>query len=128
MTSQVNAAIATLTATMLATTAEPVEPPIFRSLSSAWLSPSTDAQPWRTTEIEAGWEMADQVAETPAEPEISQSGLPVRRPGSRIVPGGVSPTPTAAVRDPEAIRARLAAHASGVSRGRAAATAEPDPS
>ncbi len=75
--------------------------------------------------------MADQVAETPAEPEVSQSGLPVRRPGSRLVPGGVTTTPTATVRDPEAIRARLAAHASGVSRGRAAATAAiaaPDPS
>ena len=105
--------------------------PIFRSLRSAWLSPDSDAQPWRTTEIEAGWQMADQVAETPAEPEVSQSGLPVRRPGSRLVPGGVTTTPTATVRDPEAIRARLAAHVSGVSRGRAAATAAiaaPDPS
>jgi hypothetical protein len=47
------------------------------------------------------------------------------------VPGGVTTTPTATVRDPEAIRARLAAHVSGVSRGRAAATAAiaaPDPS
>ena len=76
--------------------------------------------------------MADQVAETPAEPEVSQSGLPVRRPGSRLVPGGVTTTPTATTRDPEAVRARLAAHASGVSRGRAVATATtaaaPDPS
>ncbi len=102
--------------------------PIFRLLRSAWLSPGNDAQPWRTSEIEAGWEMADQVAETPAEPEVSQSGLPVRRPGSRLVPGGVTTTPTATVRDPETIRARLAAHASGVSRGRAAATTAPDPS
>jgi signal transduction histidine kinase len=101
--------------------------PIFRSLRSAWLSPGDDAQPWRTSEIEEGWEMADQVAETPAEPEVSESGLPLRRPGTRLVPGGVTTTSTAAVRDPEAIRARLAAHASGVSRGRAAATA-PDPS
>jgi signal transduction histidine kinase len=103
--------------------------PIFRSLRSAWLSSGDDAQPWRTSEIEEGWEMADQVAETPAEPEVSQSGLPVRRPGSRLVPGGVTTAPTVAVRDPEAIRARLAAHASGVSRGRAAATATttPDP-
>lgn len=107
---------------------EGFDTPIFRSLRSAWLSPDNDAQPWRTSEIEAGWEKADQVAETPAEPEVSQSGLPVRRPGTRLVPGGVTPTPTATVRDPEAIRARLAAHASGVSRGRAAATVAPDPS
>ncbi len=103
--------------------------PIFRSLRSAWLSSGNDAQPWRTSEIEAGWEMADQVAETPAEPEVSQSGLPQRRPGSRLVPGGVTTTPTVTVRDPEAIRARLAAHATGVARGRAAVTtAAPDPS
>ena len=103
--------------------------PIFRSLRSAWLSSGDDAQPWRTSEIEEGWEMADQIAETPAEPEVSESGLPLRRPGTRLVPGGVTTTSTATVRDPEAIRARLAAHASGVSRGRrAAATVAPDPS
>jgi signal transduction histidine kinase len=105
--------------------------PIFRSLRSAWLSSGDDAQPWRTSEIEAGWETADQVAQTPAAQEVSESGLPVRRPGSRLVPGGVTTTLTGKVRDPEAIRARLAAHASGVSRGRAAATAAPatpDPS
>lgn len=101
--------------------------PIFRSLSSAWLSSGDDAQTWRTTEVEAGWEKAEQVAEAPAEVELSKSGLPVRRPGSRLMPGGVTTTPTVTVRDPEAVRARLAAHASGVSRGRAAATTTPDP-
>lgn len=107
--------------------ADGFDTPIFRSLRSAWLSSGDDAQPWRSSEIEAGWEVAEQVAETPAEPKVSQSGLPVRRPGTRLVPGGVTTTPTATVRDPEAIRARLAAHASGVSRGRAAtATATPD--
>ncbi len=100
--------------------ADGFDTPIFRSLRSAWLSSGDDAQPWRSSEIEAGWEVAEQVAETPAEPKVSQSGLPVRRPGTRLVPGGVTTTPTATVRDPEAIRARLAAHASGVSRGRAA--------
>ncbi|HET9860733.1 MAG TPA: ATP-binding protein [Nocardioidaceae bacterium] len=107
--------------------ADGFDTPIFRSLRSAWLSSGDDAQPWRSSEIEAGWEVAEQVAETPAEPKVSQSGLPVRRPGTRLVPGGVTTTPTATVRDPEAIRARLAAHASGVSRGRAAtATATAD--
>ena len=43
---------------------------------------------------------------------------PVRRPGSRIVPGGVKPAAATLVRDPEAIRARLAAHADGVNRAR----------
>jgi hypothetical protein len=49
---------------------------------------------------------------------VSEAGLPVRRPGARIVPGGVSPAAATLVRDPEAIRARLAAHAAGVNRGR----------
>ena len=40
----------------------------------------------------------------------------------RTGPNAPWPAALATVRDPEAIRARLAAHASGVSRGRAAAT------
>ena len=55
----------------------------------------------------------------------TRTGLPVRRPGGRLVPGGVCRNPTKVVRDPEAIRNRLAAHAAGVSRGRAAAAAQP---
>jgi hypothetical protein len=53
----------------------------------------------------------------------TSTGLPVRRPGGRVLPGGVSQEPAKVVRDPEAIRNRLAAHAAGVSRGRAAAAA-----
>ena len=45
----------------------------------------------------------------------------MRRPGNRLVPGGVTVAAAPAVRDPEAIRAKLAAHAAGVSRGRSAA-------
>ena len=110
--------------------ADAFDPPIFRALRSAWLSSGADAQPWRTSEIEAGWLRADTVAATEEQHAVSESGLPVRRPGSRLVPGGVAVTATAAVRDPEAIRARLTAHAAGVSRGRAAtaAPAAPDPS
>jgi hypothetical protein len=99
--------------------------PIFQSLHSAWLSAGNEDVSWGTSEIEVGWETADKVAETPAEHQVSDSGLPVRRPGARLVPGGVTTRPTAKTRDPEAIRARLAAHASGVSRGRAAASAAP---
>jgi signal transduction histidine kinase len=108
---------------------EGFDTPIFRSLRSNWLSSGGgDVQPWRTTEIEKGWEMAEEVAETPSEPAVTQSGLPMRRPGTRLVPGGVTEKPVATVRDPEAIRKRLAAHAAGVSRGRAAATTNADPS
>ncbi len=98
------------------------ETPIFRTLRSRWLS-SGDEATWTKSEIEAGWEAAEQVAEAPA--PISQSGLPMRRPGNRLVPGGVSTAPAVAVnRDPEAIRAGLAAHAAGVTRGRTAAVDE----
>ena len=50
----------------------------------------------------------------------------MRRPGGRLVPGGVSPAANAVVRDPEAIRARLSAHRAGVARGRTAATDDTD--
>ena len=65
------------------------------------------------------------MAEAPAL-QLSESGLPMRRPGKRLVPGGVAPAAATAARDPEAIRARLAAHAAGVSRGRSAAVDESD--
>jgi hypothetical protein len=79
---------------------------------------------WRYSEIEAGWAEADRVAET--DTPVNDAGLPTRRPGTRLIPGGVAKPSNVAVRDPEAIRSRLAAHAAGVSRGRAAATTAPD--
>jgi signal transduction histidine kinase len=90
---------------------------IFASMRSNWFNADGADQPWNGNEVDSGWEAADRVAEaTPL--QVSESGLPVRRPGARIVPGGVGPAPAALVRDPEAIRARLAAHAAGVNRGR----------
>jgi len=90
---------------------------IFASMRSNWFSAGGADQPWSSNEVDSGWEAADRVAEaTPL--QVNESGLPVRRPGARIVPGGVAPAPATLVRDPEAIRARLAAHAAGVSRGR----------
>ena len=102
------------------------ETPIFRTLRSNWLTAGAAEDTWTTSEIEAGWEAAEQVAEAPAL-QLSESGLPMRRPGKRLVPGGVTPAPTNVDRDPEAIRARLAAHAAGVSRGRTAAVDESVP-
>ena len=102
------------------------ETPIFRNLRSNWFNAADAGGTWTTSEIEAGWEAAEQVAEAPAL-QLSESGLPIRRPGKRLVPGGVTPTATVAARDPEAIRARLAAHAAGVSRGRTAAVDESEP-
>jgi hypothetical protein len=103
--------------------------PIFRNLKSNWFTSSGEEGTWSTSEIEAGWEAAEQVAEAPTL-QLSDSGLPMRRPGKRLVPGGVTPAVANAAsvnRDPEAIRARLAAHAAGVSRGRTAAVDESVP-
>ena len=105
---------------------EELETPIFRSLRSGWLTADPTAGPWASTEIEEGWERAKSVVTTPVEAPVTPVGLPVRRPGARLVPGGVS-KPTTTVRDPEVIRARLAAHAAGVSRGRNAATKPRNP-
>jgi signal transduction histidine kinase len=99
--------------------------PIFRAVRSAWLSANATMESWKYSEIEAGWAEADRVAETEA--PVNAAGLPTRRPGSRLVPGGITKPATAGSRDPEAVRTRLAAHAAGVSRGRAAATTSPDP-
>jgi len=99
--------------------------PIFRALRSAWLSGGGAAEPWTSSEVEAGWDRAERVAAAAA--DVSPVGLPQRRPGSRLLPGGVAKTTTAIGRDPEAVRARLAAHAAGVRRGRAVAGAADDP-
>ena len=90
-------------------------------MRSAWLTANGGDQPWQSSEVEEGWNRADRVADAPTERRVTAAGLPARRPGSMLVPGGVT-RPTVAARDPEAIRKRLAAHAAGVSRGRSAAT------
>lgn len=95
--------------------------PIFRSMRSAWLSSGGEAQPWTTSEVEAGWEVAEKAVEASTPEQLTPSGLPLRRPGAQLVPGGVTKHGVSIARDPEAIRARLAAHAAGVSRGRRSA-------
>ncbi|MBA3782471.1 MAG: HAMP domain-containing protein [Nocardioides sp.] len=101
--------------------------PIFKSMRSAWLSAGGTDESWQSSEVEAGWDRADVVAEAPTEAAVTSAGLPVRRPGNRLVPGGVTKHATVTARNPEAIRARLQAHAAGVSRGRSAATSTSDP-
>jgi hypothetical protein len=102
---------------------EPLETPIFGQLRSNWLNDEPE-RPWTANEVERGWETAVE-AETGDPEGRTRTGLPVRRPGGRLVPGGVAPETAAVTRDPEAIRNRLAAHSAGVSRGRAAAAAQP---
>jgi signal transduction histidine kinase len=91
--------------------------PIFSSIRSGWLGSDPQPGSWSSTEVEAGWERADRVNRLSSASHLTSAGLPVRHPGAHLVPGGVT-KPASTVRDPEAIRARLAAHAAGVSRGR----------
>jgi len=102
---------------------EPLDSPIFGQLRSNWLNDEPE-RPWTDNEVERGWEAASEAESSDSE-GLTSTGLPVRRPGGRLVPGGLAPDPAAVARDPEAIRNRLAAHAAGVSRGRAAAAAQP---
>lgn len=87
---------------------------------SSWLSSDDSARTWTSTEVEAGWQRAESVAEI--HEDTNDQGLPVRQPGARLMPGGVTKPVGAAGRDPEAIRARLSAHKAGVRRGRSAST------
>jgi hypothetical protein len=103
---------------------QPGDSPIFGQLRSNWLTDDVDEQDWSANEVDRGWSAAERAENSDAE-DTTRTGLPVRRPGGRLLPGGVSQEPAKVVRDPEAIRNRLAAHAAGVSRGRAAAAAQP---
>lgn len=101
-----------------------VETPIFRQLQTSWLSDSDSADlPWATEEIDQGWQAAER-AVTGESAGRSRSGLPMRRPGSTLVPGQAGQGANGAVaRDPEAIRAHLNRHLAGVRRGRASSGA-----
>jgi signal transduction histidine kinase len=91
--------------------------PLYRMLRSSWFTADGESKGWDSGEADRGWEAADRANDT-APSRLSRSGLPVRDPGNRLVPGGVTTAASAVRRDPEAIRARLAAHAAGVARGR----------
>jgi hypothetical protein len=102
---------------------------IFGQLRSNWLSDEggeSAEELWSSNEVDQGWNAAER-AESEDVEDTTRTGLPVRRPGGRLLPGGVSSEPAKVIRDPEAIRNRLAAHAAGVSRVGAAAAAEPQP-
>jgi hypothetical protein len=93
--------------------------PLYQLLRSSWFTTEGATKGWDSGEADAGWQAADRANET-APSRLSRSGLPVRDPGNRLVPGGVTTATSAVRRDPEAIRARLAAHAAGVAKGRQA--------
>ena len=98
------------------------ETPLFRMLRSGWFSTSGDERAWDAGGVDAGWQAADRATDA-APSRLTANGLPMRDPGNRLVPGGVSQPAPVVRRDPEAIKARLAAHAAGVARGRTVAGA-----
>ena len=75
---------------------------------------------WRTAADE-GWQAASSLADVQVT-EVTQAGLPKRRPMAQLVPGGVADkgaAPSGAQRrTPEAVRGLLSAYHRGVQRGR----------
>ena len=114
----------------------PTASPIFARMVTEWLvdptddnSSATSESIW-TTEADKGWVAARASTGMPVT-RISDSGLPIRDRGARLVPGAVG-TATAPVRsgphrqsaDPENIRRGWSDYQSGVSRGRRHAMSE----
>ena len=106
--------------------------PIFRAMMSNWLTDGS-AQPaadnWSPTEADQAWSAAARIEEQQPVQE-SSAGLPMRRPGSNLIPGAMDAaapapapetptvTPTGSRRDPETIRRNLNRHKNGVSAAR----------
>jgi signal transduction histidine kinase len=95
---------------------------IFQRMVSEWLiDPSDLMEPMQSWESvwDSGWQAAAQAEDAPVD-QRTDTGLPRREPGARLVPG------SAAHRradddngiDPDAIRASLSSHWSGVRAGR----------
>lgn len=97
--------------------------PIYFGMVSEWLTDPTTTRsrhPGRewVSPADSGWSAARHAAEAAVD-TVTESGLPQRVPGQRLVPGGVAGTGTPRRRDPESIRDSLTAHLSGVRDGRA---------
>ncbi|MFR9753007.1 ATP-binding protein [Nocardia sp. 004] len=84
-----------------------VEPATAQSTDNAWSSPG-----------DAGW-LAAEDASRPTTTARTSGGLPIRRPGAQLVPGGLNQAGDAGARDPKEIRTNLTRHLSGVRSGRA---------
>lgn len=96
--------------------------PIYQRMVSEWLvEPATTQdrprQDW-TTPADIGWLAAEDAAK-PNSDSKTANGLPIRRPGAQLVPGGLTPVEDEAPRDPAEIRSNLTRHLSGVRSGRA---------
>ncbi|MEU6559001.1 ATP-binding protein [Nocardia nova] len=93
--------------------------PIYQRMVSEWLvEPSSDTPggAW-SSPADAGWAAAAD-ASAPTATSRTTGGLPIRRPGAQLVPGGVTQDDVTEARDPEEIRNNLSRHLSGVRSGR----------
>ncbi|WP_067653196.1 ATP-binding protein [Nocardia harenae] len=95
--------------------------PIYQRMVSEWLvePASSEAAPgsW-SSPADAGWSAAAE-ASKPITSSRTAGGLPIRRPGAQLVPGGLAQAEEQGDRDPEEIRNNLTRHLSGVRSGRA---------
>ncbi|QZT63531.1 HAMP domain-containing sensor histidine kinase [Mycolicibacterium austroafricanum] len=95
---------------------------IYQKMLSEWLvdphelSHSTDLN-WKSV-WDHGWSAAEAADAAPVLDHTAE-GLPVRRPGARLVPGHADDEPVASAgRDPEAVRNSIGSHFGGVHAGR----------
>ncbi|MGW5434976.1 ATP-binding protein [Nocardia asteroides] len=99
--------------------------PIYQRMVSEWLVEPASATvesggngaSW-SSPGDAGWSAAAS-AGNPQTSSRTVGGLPIRKPGAQLVPGGLAPAEEAGARDPEEIRSNLTRHLSGVRSGRA---------
>ncbi|MBF6301923.1 HAMP domain-containing protein [Nocardia amamiensis] len=112
---------ATVTSSRLQPVAGASPTPIYQRMVSEWLvEPSTSQSSDSTWSSpgDAGW-LAAEDASHPTTTARTVGGLPIRRPGAQLVPGGLVPADDTGTRDPEEIRNNLTRHLSGVRSGRA---------
>ncbi|MFD3748612.1 ATP-binding protein [Nocardia sp. NPDC058633] len=104
----------------------PAPTPIYQRMVSEWLvEPASSAAEsgdgngasW-SAPGDAGWSAAAEADHPPTSSRTS-GGLPIRKPGAQLVPGGLTPAEEEGARDPEEIRNNLTRHLSGVRSGRA---------
>ncbi|MFD3706994.1 ATP-binding protein [Nocardia sp. NPDC058658] len=114
------------TSTRLQPVAGPAPTPIYQRMVSEWLvEPATapaesgngNGNSW-SAPGDAGWTAAAEADHPPTSSRTS-GGLPIRKPGAQLVPGGLTPAEEEGARDPEEIRNNLTRHLSGVRSGRA---------
>ncbi|MFD4456932.1 ATP-binding protein [Nocardia sp. NPDC058480] len=114
------------TSTRLQPVSGPAPTPIYQRMVSEWLVEPASAPAESGNGIgaswsapgDAGWSAAAE-ADHPATSSRTSGGLPIRKPGAQLVPGGLTPAEEEGARDPEEIRNNLTRHLSGVRSGRA---------